>query len=117
MDGVEILSQCEVVTATACNTDAVGIGVVATIVVMAIIGALVAWHEGDGVYVILFILLGLAFSCVTGMMIASETSYPTAYETQYKVTVDNSVSMQEFNEYYEIIEQEGKIYTVREKKS
>lgn len=36
------------------------------------------------------------------------------YETHYQVTVDNSVSMNEFQNKYEIIEVEGKIYTVRE---
>lgn len=35
------------------------------------------------------------------------------YETRYQVTVDNSVSMNEFQNKYEIIEVEGKIYTVR----
>lgn len=37
------------------------------------------------------------------------------YETRYQVTVDNSVSMNEFQNKYEIIEVEGKIYTVRER--
>ena len=36
------------------------------------------------------------------------------YEIHYQVTVDNSVSMNEFQDKYEIIEVEGKIYTVRE---
>ena len=37
------------------------------------------------------------------------------YETRYQVTVDNSVSMNEFQDKYEIIEVEGKIYTVKER--
>ena len=37
------------------------------------------------------------------------------YETYYQVTVDNSVSMNKFQDKYEIIEVEGKIYTVRER--
>ena len=37
------------------------------------------------------------------------------YEIHYQVTVDNSVSMNEFQDKYEIIEVEGKIYTVRER--
>lgn len=36
------------------------------------------------------------------------------YETRYQVTVDDSVSINEFQSKYEIIEVEGKIYTVRE---
>jgi hypothetical protein len=34
---------------------------------------------------------------------------------QYKVTISDSVSMVEFNEKYDVIEVEGKIYTIREK--
>ena len=37
------------------------------------------------------------------------------YETRYQVTVDDSVSMNKFHDKYEIIEVEGKIYTVRER--
>lgn len=37
------------------------------------------------------------------------------YETQYQVTVDDSVSMNEFQNKYEIIKVEGKIYTVKER--
>ena len=35
--------------------------------------------------------------------------------TKYKVTIDDSVSMNEFMDKYEILDQEGKIYTVKEK--
>lgn len=37
------------------------------------------------------------------------------YETRYQVAVDDSVSMNEFQSKYEIIEVESKIYTVRER--
>jgi hypothetical protein len=37
-------------------------------------------------------------------------------ETTYKVTIDESVSFQEFQERYEIVEQDGLIYTIKEKK-
>lgn len=37
------------------------------------------------------------------------------YETHYQVMVDDSVSMNEFQSKYEIIEVEGKIYTVKER--
>ena len=41
-------------------------------------------------------------------------SQKVAY-TEYQVTIDDSVSFNEFTEKYEIIVQEGKIYTVKEK--
>ena len=34
---------------------------------------------------------------------------------EYKVTIDDSVSMNEFIDKYEILDQEGKIYTVKER--
>lgn len=35
--------------------------------------------------------------------------------TEYKVTIDDSVSMNDFMDKYEILDQEGKIYTVKER--
>ena len=34
---------------------------------------------------------------------------------EYEVTIDDNVSMKEFNEHYEIQEQRGEIYVVKEK--
>ena len=53
----------------------------------------------------------LILSVLVGIVADGE---PTKYETQYKVTISDEVSMNEFLERYEIIDQEGKIYTVRE---
>ena len=37
------------------------------------------------------------------------------HHIEYKVTIDDSVSMNEFLDKYEILDQEGKIYTVKER--
>ena len=58
-----------------------------------------------------FIICGLIF----GPLIGFCSGEPTKYETQYKITIDDSVSMTEFLDKYEIIDQDGKIYTVRER--
>ena len=63
-----------------------------------------SWKE----FAILIICVILAIVC--GCLIPEDK-----YETRYQVTVDNSVSMNEFQNKYEIIEVEGKIYTVRER--
>ena len=63
-----------------------------------------SWKE----FAILIICVVLAIVC--GCLIPEDK-----YETHYQVTVDNSVSMNEFQNKYEIIEVEGKIYTVRER--
>ena len=37
------------------------------------------------------------------------------HHMEYKVIINDSVKMNNFVEYYEILDQEGKIYTVRER--
>ena len=56
-----------------------------------------------------FLVICVVLTIVCGCLIPEDK-----YETHYQVTVDNSVSMNEFQNKYEIIEVEGKIYTVRE---
>lgn len=63
-----------------------------------------SWKE----FVIL--VIGVTLSIICGCLIPEEK-----LETRYQVTVDDSVSMNEFQDKYEIIEVEGKIYTVRER--
>ena len=58
--------------------------------------------------------IGLVVAGLLGLVPASKAQ-PIEYETQYKVIISDEVSMNEFLERYEIIEQEGKIYTVRER--
>lgn len=63
-----------------------------------------SWVE----YVILIVLVALTIT--VGCLIPEKK-----YETQYQVMVDDSVSMNEFQNKYEIIKVEGKIYTVRDR--
>ena len=59
---------------------------------------------------IVFLMLG-AFC---GRVIEKQTSVFSHYE--YKVLIEDNVPLNEFNEKYEIIDQEGQIYTVIERK-
>lgn len=56
---------------------------------------------------------GCVLGAFAGLGSAKE-QLPLEYETHYKVTISDEVSMNEFLSKYEIIDQEGKIYTVRE---
>lgn len=58
-----------------------------------------------GLTVVVFaVLIGLSGSCM-----------PTDYYNTYEVTIEDTVSLKEFNEKYEIIDQHGQIYEVRER--
>ena len=57
-----------------------------------------------------FIIIGMAV-CIIGVFIQTDK----VIDIKYKVTIDDSVSMNEFLDKYEILDQEGKIYTVKER--
>ena len=53
---------------------------------------------------------------VTGIYCLIVSQTVSTGEYSYKVTIDDSVSMTEFTERYEILDQDGKIYKIKEKK-
>ena len=55
-------------------------------------------------------LVSFALGIITSNIKSKEIDY-----IEYKVTIDDSISMNEFLDKYEILDQEGKIYTVKEK--
>ena len=67
-------------------------------------------HRCDSWKEFVLFIICIALTIVSGCLIPEKK-----YETRYQVTVDDSVSMNEFQNKYEIIEVEGKIYTVRER--
>lgn len=109
MDGVIILNSYESLT----NFDSILLMSILCALFLAVaIIALFAllkygcdsWKE----FAILVICVVLTIVC--GCLIPEDK-----YETRYQVTVDDLVSMNEFQNKYEIIEVEGKIYTIRER--
>ena len=66
------------------------------------------------------IILGLiciALALTSGIIgsLGGTISKTNISHIEYKVTIDDSVLMNEFLDKYEILDQEGKIYTVRER--
>ncbi len=114
MTGVEILATTEVGTTfdfcwTAFWSIFIGAMVIGTIV------ALIRYRnvrDESG----FFALIPISFiSLIFGALLGIGLSEPTKYETHYEVTISDEVNFNEFNERYEILDQDGKIYTVREK--
>ena len=118
MSGVEILATEEVAVAWASwNWKGFLLTVGLCLLVGIIAGILAGVSEDWELGVIIFLVVFIAGGALFGTMVGCSTGEPTEYETQYKVVIDDSVSMNEFTEKYEIIDQEGKIYTVREKET
>ena len=115
MTGVEILAMEEVATAFGWNIWGTVFGFLVAALIFGLVGALVETAEGAESGLIVFISGTLIGGLLLGLAFGSTGGEPTAYETQYKITVSDEVPMNEFLERYEIIDQDGKIYTVRER--
>lgn len=115
MTGVEILAMEEVAVAFGWNIWGTLFGFIVAAGIFSLVGLLIGAAEGPGSGWIVFVSGTLIAGLLIGLALGSTGGEPTAYETQYKITVSDKVSMNEFLKRYEIISQEGKVYTVRER--
>lgn len=113
MTGVEILATEEVAINFAFNWTGFWIAASVGFGICLIIGCLVSWTEGWQ-YLVLCVVLGIICGGIFGLIVGAGEGIPTEYESHYKVTLSDEVSMNEFAERYEIVNQDGKIYTIRE---
>ena len=117
MNGVEILATEQVAVAFGFDWGSfIGCGILCGIVLaLGLWGISFTYYSfdlsGTITVIIVGLLLGMGIGAIVGF---SNKGAPTAYETQYKVLISDEVPMNEFLERYEIIDQEGKIFTVRE---
>lgn len=115
MTGVEILATEEV--AIAWGFCWLGFGL------MLVLGTLVSYLAACGARYTDGVSSGIIVFCIlTGFVLLLSTvlgvvgnGEPIEYETHYKVTISDEVPMNEFLEKYEIVDQDGKIFTVRER--
>ena len=117
MNGVEILATEQVAVAFG-----FGWGLFFVLgLIFSILFGVIAWclaeennfsNLGTRLLVCVGIVTALALAAFIGGV--SETGAPTEFETHYKVTISDEVPMNEFLERYEIVDQDGKIFIVRE---
>lgn len=116
MPGVDILAVEEVAVGPELNWTVfwtiLGVVVVGTLIytITKVVSGQYSWPIIPA-FLILFGCVGGAF----GIMFANIFGKPIAYETQYKVTISPEVSMVTFMDKYEIVDIEGRIYTMRER--
>ena len=115
MIGVEILATQEVVTVTVFNWSMFWAAIVICMGVSLVIGAIMSIAENDFAPFVGLCICGAIAGLVFGSIAGTAEGIPTEYETRYKVVISDQVSMNDFLERYEIVSQEGKIYTVRER--
>lgn len=113
MTGVEILATQEVAIAFEFGWDNFWIGLAMVTAIGLFVGTLAFLSSGDFINIVVGVILGAILGIIVGIGVGVD-NIPTEYETRYKVTISDEVIMNDFLERYEIVSQEGKIYTVRE---
>lgn len=107
IDGMEILNQTEIMESYAWFSYAVLlIGIIAMI-------SLIMFNKNKEMIWGIVLIISMII-----MMVLVVLSYCLEKPTGryiYDVTISDDVNFNEFNEKYEVIEQKGKIYTIKEK--
>lgn len=115
MSGVEILSIIEK-PIYQFNDLAFGITFFFALIICLIVGGYVSALEGEWLYLVLFPIFGIIVGTFLGLIVGGITCIETdEVEISYKVTISDEVPLNEFLDKYEIIDQDGKIYTVKER--
>ena len=110
MNGVEILSS-ETIYNTILPEWCIALGFILGVAfIMATIFTFL-----DGYNTLGCICLIAMFASIIVAGLGGSKSKTDINHIEYKVTIDDSVSMNEFLDKYEILDQEGKIYTVKER--
>ena len=115
MDGVTILNT---ITENVSNTACLVVLLIFSIVVIilsfiAIIAVSDKFSEFNG-FVIAYIIMGI-FGILFVIVSILELNTPQESQTLYEVTISDEVSFKDFTSKYEIIEQRGEIYIVKER--
>lgn len=110
MNGVEILSST-IIYNTILPAWCSVVGFILMITFFAV-NMLKSNEENCVATIILFVLM---IGSIVLAILGSVSDTNSIKYIEHKVTIDDSVSMNEFLDKYEILDQEGKIYTVKEK--
>lgn len=115
MDGINILSLVERTTYKYDFITPVGFVVLACIAILVIIGIYLICNNKREDYQALGCVIIISSLVLGSQIFMISNLVPDRSYTEYKVTIDDSVSFTEFNNRYRILSSEGKIYTIIER--
>ena len=108
MEGSTVLSENELMVVP----NWVGIIVLVGMIIM-LISLIVIVKMSNIYFSVILCVIGIVLAIVG--IFGNLTIRKSTGEYEYRVTISDEVSLVEFNEKYEIINQEGLIYTIRKK--
>lgn len=116
VDGIEIISKEEVLISPSFNWALFGIVAGSFFIFFVLIGSLISLYRKDLTDLYIGIGLGLLAGLFFGYMVSDAFKPAEAgrYVMQYEVRISDE-TLSDFLERYEIIDQDGDIYTIREK--
>ena len=116
MDGVTILNTITENVSNTAGLVAILIFSIVEIIIsfIAIIAVSNKFSEFNG-FVIAFVITGIAGILFVIVSILELNAPPQEPQTLYEVTISDEVSFKDFTSKYEIIEQRGEIYVVKER--
>lgn len=100
MDGVTIIQ-----TIDGNGFPAIICGILFTLIAIIIGVIAIMWRDREGSIALVLLFIGITMFVV---------GIREQNKVWYRVLIDDSVTMQEFSQHYEIIEQQGEAYLVRE---
>lgn len=115
MIGVDILAVEQVVTKYTFST-AAKVTILVIISLFVIVGICFAIRDSDISSVFCCVIAGIIVSLFIGGLVNEYTKKPLEYETRYKVLISDEVNFNEFNDKYDVLGQEGKIFIIRDRK-
>ena len=111
MEGVEVLNTfVEESWGLGVGIYAIMAGIIAIVAIVVTIYLSREYPSGSTTLLLSIILLFLSIIGIYQSFFKEDTTY-------YQVIINDSVSMMEFNEKYDIVEVEGRIYTIKEKEN
>lgn len=111
MQGVDVLAVVDAVVDHTYNWNWVWYIAVLCVVILLILSLVSKYDLKDTVFIA---IVGILLGAYIGAVISVNTK-EDVLETQYKVTISDEVNLLEFNDRYEIVDQEGQIFTIKER--
>lgn len=110
MDGVTVLNSY---TENISGWGFSGAGLVFAIIAFIFLCATIGSAVDDDKIAATFLIGMILFTCLSLILFSTANPKALSYEV-YQVTIDDSVSFTKFNEKYEILSQDGLIYTIKD---
>lgn len=110
---MRVLSEELVPIAYEFNTIWFWVCIIAGLILIAIAVA-VSYDDIPKFTIFIISIAFLLFSILIGLLLGGGFAIPSEYESHYKIIVDDTVTVNEFLDRYELLERDGEILIVKE---